>query len=266
MEKMKFEKNTFRKRLFSMLSVDLKRMIKFRLFYIMLAIALVVPVLIVVMTTLMDGSVTVNPQTGVETVIEGFKNAWQSIGTKSGAAMSMDITSMCNINLMFFAIAVFVCLFISDDFRSGYSKNIFTVRTKKVDYVISKMVVGYIVGVLMLIAYFIGSMLGGAIASLPFTLDGVAPMNIVMCMLSKVFLMLVFVAIFTTISLATKAKAWLSICCALGGGMLLFMMIPALTPLDATMVNVILCLAGGVLFAIGLGAVGNVILKKTSLI
>lgn len=266
MEKIMFEKNTFRKRLLSMLSVDLKRMIKSRLFYIMLAVALVVPVLIVVMTTLMDGSVTVNPETGVETVIEGFKNAWQSIGTTSDAPMSMDITSMCNINLMFFAVLVFICLFISEDFRTGYSKNIFTVRAKKMDYVISKMVVGYIVGVLMLILYFIGSMLGGAIASLPFTLEGATPTSVVMCMLSKIFLMLVFVAIFTTIALAAKAKAWLSICSSLGGGMLLFMMIPSLTPLDSTMLNVILCLAGGALFSVGLSYAGNVILKRTSLI
>jgi hypothetical protein len=263
---LKFEKNTLSKRLFSMLSVDFKRMIKSRLFYIMLGISLVVPVLIVVMTTLMDGSVTVNPQTGVETVIEGFKNAWQSIGAKSDVGMSMDLTGMCNINLMFFAIAVFIALFISDDFRSGYSKNIFTVRSKKIDYVISKMVFGYIVGVLMLICYFIGSMLGGAISSLPFTLEGVTAGNIVFCMLSKLFLMLVFVAIFTTISIATKAKAWLSICCSLGGGMLLFMMIPSLTPLDSTMVNVVLCLVCGISFAFGLVFLSNLILKKTSLI
>lgn len=266
MKKITFENNTFKKRLLSMLSVDIKRMIKSRLFYIMLGIALVVPVLIVVMTTLMDGSVTTNPQTGEQTVIEGFKNAWQSIGSKSDAGMSMDITGMCNINLVFFGISVFISLFVSDDFRSGYSKNIFTVRSSKVDYVISKIVVGYIVGTLMLILYFIGSMLGGVIASLPFTLDGFTAGSIVMCMLSKIFLMLVFVAIFTTISLATKAKAWLSICCSLGGGMLLFMMIPSLTPIDSTMMNVILCFAGGLLFAIGLGFIGNQILKKTNLL
>lgn len=32
------------------------------------------------------------------------------------------------------------------------------------------------------------------------------------------------------------------------------------------MMNVILCFAGGVLFAVGLGAISNTVLKKTSLV
>ena len=77
----------------------------------------------------------------------------------------------------------------------------------------------------MLIAYFIGSMLGGAIAGLSFALHGLNAGNIVMCMLAKIFLMPVFVSIFTLISVAAKQKAWLAICGSLGGGMLLFMMV-----------------------------------------
>lgn len=60
----------------------------------------------------MDGTATVNPQTGVETTMEAFENTWQAIGTVSGesSAMSMDLTSMCNINLIYFVIAVFIGL------------------------------------------------------------------------------------------------------------------------------------------------------------
>ena len=107
---MKFEKNTFNKRITSMLKVDFKRMFTTPLFYLMMGISLVMPILILVMVTMMDGTVTVDPQTGVETVMEGFKNVWQIIGTASGdsSAMGMDIISMCNINMMFFVIAVFV--------------------------------------------------------------------------------------------------------------------------------------------------------------
>ena len=43
------------------------------------------------------------------------------------------------------------------------------------------------------------------------------------------------------------------------------MMISMLTPLNATIMHVILCMAGGALFSVGLGAVSNIILKKTSL-
>lgn len=75
-----------------------------------------------------------------------------------------------------------------------------------------------------------------------------------------------FVSIFTVISVAAKQRAWLSVCGSLGGGMLLFMMVSMITPLNSTIINVILCMVGGVLFAFGLGALGNLILKKTSLV
>ena len=271
----KFEKRSFGTRIKSMLKVDFRRMFKSKLFYILIACALLVPIVMTVMLTMMDGQETVNRQTGEVTVMEGPENAWEAIGTlpsdanESGdAAMmgGMDIMAMCNINMAFMGVAVFVCLFISDDFRSGYAKNLFTVRAKKSDYVFSKTVAGFICGALMLIAYLIGSVLGGAIAGLSFDLHGLNAGNIVMCMLAKIFLMLVFVPIFTLISVAAKQKAWLSICGSLGGGMLLFMMVSMITPLASTAIHVVLCMAGGAMFAFGLGAASNAVLKKTSLL
>ena len=261
-------KNSFGSRLGSMLKVDFRRMFKSKLFYILLASALVMPILMTVMMAMMDGSVSVDPQTGVESVIVGPENTWQNIGTLPGgeAMGGMDVFSMCNINMVFMLVAVFICLFISDDFRAGFAKSLFTVRAKKGDYVISKTVAGFLCGALMLILYFVGAMLGGAISGLSFDLHGLTTMNLVMCMLAKIFLMPVFISIFVLISVAAKQKAWLCICGSLGGGMLLFMMVGMITPLSSTMLNVILCLAGGVLFAGGLGIASNAVLKKTSLV
>jgi len=262
-----FEQYPFGKRQKSMLKVDFRRMFKSKLFYILIACFLVLPILMTVMMSMMDGSVSVDPQTGIETIMEGPENTWQNIGTLPGEPLGGDeIFMMCNINMAFMGVAVFVCLFISDDFRSGYAKNLFTVRAKRGEYVVSKTVSGFVCGALMLLAYFIGSMLGGAIAGLSFALHGLTVGNIVMCMLAKVFLMPVFVSIFTLISVAAKQKAWLAICGSLGGGMPLFMMVSMITPLGSTFMNVILCLAGGILFAVGLGAVSQVVLKKTSLV
>ena len=266
--KVTFEKFGFGKRMKSMLKVDFRRMFKSKLFYILIACALVMPILMTVMMAMMDGSVSVDPQTGVETVMKGPENTWQNIGTLPGgeAMGGSEIFMMCNINMVFMIDAVFVCLFISDDFRSGYAKNLFTVRAKKGDYIISKTLAGFVCGALMLIAYFIGSVLGGAMAGLSFELHGLNAGNIVMCILAKIFLMLVFVSIFTLISVAAKQKAWLSICGSLGGGMLLFMMVSMITPLGSTFINVVLCLAGGAMFAFGLGAISKIVLKKTSLV
>lgn len=264
----KFEHSSFGKRLKSMLKVDFRRMFTMRLFYIMMGVCFVMPILILVMTTMMDGSVTVDPQTGAQTVMEGFDNTWQAIGSFSSesSAMDMSLTGMCNINMLYFFVAVFVCLFVSDDFRSGYSKNLFTVRAKKTDYVISKTLAGFVGGACMLLAFFIGAMLGGAISGLPFDTGVAGVSGIVMCLLSKISLVGVFVPLYLAISVAAKQKTWLSLVGSLCIGMLFFMMIPMLTPLDASIMNVVLCLAGSVLFSVGLGAVSNLILKKISLV
>ncbi|MBQ8496557.1 MAG: ABC transporter permease [Clostridia bacterium] len=268
MEKtVKFEAVSFSKRMKSMLAVDFRRMFRSKLFYIILACALMMPILMTVMMTMMDGSVSVDPQTGVESIMVGPENTWQNIGTLPGDPLGCDeVFAMCNINMAFMGVCVFVCLFISDDFRSGYAKNLFTVRAKKGEYVISKTLAGFVCGALMLIVYFIGTVLGGAISGLSFDLHGLTIGNLMMCMLAKIFLMPVFVSIFTLISVAAKQRTWLSICGSLGGGMLLFMMVSMITPLGSTFINVILCLVGGILFAVGLGAISKVVLKKTSLV
>ena len=217
----------------SMLKVDFKRMSKTKYFYIILVCALLIPIIMTVMLKMMDGKVSVNPQTGVETVMEGMDNVWQSMGPLP---------------------------------TSGYAKNLFTVRSRKADYVASKTIAGFVCGALMLILYFIGSMVGGAIAGISYDLGTLNIGNIVMSMTAKIFLMLVFTGIYVLISVAAKQKTWLSILGSLGGGMLMFMMIPMITPLNSTIINVIMCAGGGLLFSVGMGALSNVVLKKTRLV
>lgn len=264
---MEFERNGFWKRLKSMLHVDFRRMFTMPLFYILAGVSLAIPILVIVMTTMMDGTTTTDPNTGAVTTIEGFKHVWQAIAATSAesAQPKMDLTGMCNINLLYFMAAVLVCVFVAEDFRSGYSKNLFTVRAKKADYVISKTLVCFVGGAGMLLAYFIGAMIGGAVMQLSFD-GGVGAMNVVACMASKVFLLPVFVAIFLLMSVVGKQRLWLSILGSLAASMLLFTMIPMITPLDSGILNVVLCLVGGVLFGAGLGAISGLILRKTSLV
>lgn len=250
-----FEKQSFSKSLKSMLKVDFRRVFTMPLIYIMAGVSLVIPVLILVMTSM----------TGAE---EGasFTNVWQAIGSVNGSSASMELTAMCNINLMYFLIAITVCIFVADDFKSGYSKNLFTVRSKRIDYVVSKSAVGLVCGMIMILAYFIGAMLGGAVAGLSFSADGTSAGGITACMFSKIFLVSVFVAIAVILGTVAKQRLWLSIICSLAAGALLFTMLPMVSPLNATFLNVILCLAGGAMFLGGLGVGSNVILRKTSLV
>ena len=257
-----FEKQTFLKKLKSMLKVDFKRMFTMPLVYIMAGISLALPILILVMTA-MTGA---DPATGAETTVETFTNVWQSLGSVSGSGMGMDLTSMCNINMLYFLVAVFVCIFVSEDFRSGYAKNLFTVRSKKIDYVFSKTLVTFAGAAIMFLAYFIGAMIGGAIAGLSFDTAGFGAGGIIACLFSKIFMTAIFVSIALLLGTVAKQRLWLSVLGSLAAGMLLFTMIPMIAPLNANFLNVIMCLAGGGLFAVGLGAVSNIILNKTSLV
>ena len=265
-------KNTFSKRFGSMLKVDFKRLFLSRSFYIIVAACLLAPILILVMTTMMDGSVTVDPNTGVETVMEGFDNVWQIIGTVSGASedasasMDMSITSMCNINMLYFAIAALVCIFVADDFRSGYAKNLFTVRAKKTDYVASKTLVLFVGSAFMMLAFVLGAILGGIFAGVSFEMVGFNVCNLIMSILAKILLCLIFVGIYLCMSVVAKQKLWLSILLSFGVGMFLFNIAPMVSPLNSGILQVILCIAGGAGFAIGMGTISNLVLKKTSLV
>ena len=263
---MKNTRTVQHKGLSTMVSVDLRRLFTRPLLYIILGSCFVMPILILVMTTMMDGTVHINPQTKEETVIEGFKNAWQIIGSYSDAPMAMDMTAMCNIGLLFFLTAVPVCLFVSEDFRSGFCKNLFTVRAKKGAYVASKTLVLWLTGALMLLCFFAGAILGGRISGLPMDLGRAGVTGLVMSMAAKILLMGVFVGVFLVFAVLAKEKAWLSMLLSFGCGTFLFMMIPLLTPLDAGIVHVIGCLAGATLFALGLGAVSTQILRKRDIL
>ncbi|MDE6302197.1 MAG: ABC transporter permease, partial [Clostridia bacterium] len=203
-----------------MLKVDFKRMFTMPLVYIMAGVSLALPILILVMTSFMGG--------GGEGEEAGamFTNVWQALGSVSGSGMSMDLTSMCNINLLYFLVAVFVCVFVGDDFKSGYVKNLFTVRSKKIDYVFSKSLVTFVGATIMFLAYFIGAMIGGAIAGLPFDTVGFSAGGVVACLFSKIFMTAIFVGVGLLLGVVGKQKLWLSILGSFGVGMLLFTMIP----------------------------------------
>ena len=118
----------------------------------------------------------------------------------------------------------------------------------------------------MIIAFFIGSLLGGAVSGLPFNMIGFDLGQLIACVVCKVLTVSVFVPIYVVMSVCAKQKLWLSMVLSFMVGMFLFMMIPMLTPLNASLMNIILCLAGGAIFCVGLGAVSRLVLDKTSLV
>lgn len=75
-----------------------------------------------------------------------------------------------------------------------------------------------------------GRMPDGAISGPPFELGTARVSGGVMCLLAKMLLVAVFVPIYVLLSVMDKQKLWLSLVGSPCAGMLLFMMIPMLTP------------------------------------
>ncbi len=243
----------------SLLKLDFKRMFTMPFIYIMIGISLLMPILILVMTTMVSTDEFEN--------VDMFVNTWQAIGSISGnTPATMDLTGMCNINMLYFLVIVVVAVFVGGEFRCGYVKNLFTTRGKKSNYILSKTLVLFSASSLMFIAYFIGSIIGGTISGLSFDMIGFSTGNLILCLFAKIFVILIFVSITLLISVVAKEKVWLSIVGGFAGGMLLFTMIPMITPLNTTFINLILCVVGGILFSIGLGVLSNIILKKISIL
>lgn len=60
------------------------------LVYITTGISFIIPVLILIMTTMFAGTTT-DPVTGAETTVEGFTNVWQAFGSVGGAAFAAGL-------------------------------------------------------------------------------------------------------------------------------------------------------------------------------
>ena len=275
-----FTQSPFAQRLGTMLAVDLRRMFSGSLLYLMLGISTVTPVLVLCMTTMFGGeagsaaasniaaangtTTTGSAATTSATVL--FTSVWQAIGSTSSAGMSMDLTTMCNMNLVYFMAAVLVCLFVCADFSSGFAKNLFCVRARPSEYAASKVLVCWVAGALMLAAFFVGALLGGKLAGLSFAMDGFGVFNLVCCLLAKALLMGVFVGIYVVCATVAKRRTWMGMLLAFTVGMFMFMVISLVTPLDATPMHVLLCAAGAAIFGAGLAGAATQVLERTDIL
>ncbi len=255
--KLKFIAPSFVQRVKSMLKVDFYRLFHTPLFYIMVLVSALIPALVLTMTG-------ANEAEGAKT----FTNVWQVIEAVSGAnkgAGLMDLALICNINMVFIFVAIMISIFVSHDYSSGYNKSIFTVHSKKVDYVISKAIVGVLCGACMILAYLFGAILAGLLSGLSFALDGATMLNIFACVFSKIFLMGVFVPLYIIVSVFFKQKLWLSIIGSFVVGILFYPIAMFTSPLNAGILHLLLSLAGSALFGFGLGWVAKIILEKRDL-
>ena len=91
-EQLKFESPSFIKRIKGMLGVDFYRLFHTPLFYIFIAIAAIIPAMILAMTGME------NPTTGE--IVKLYDNTWQVVAASEPIYIVRDIAEYANMNMV----------------------------------------------------------------------------------------------------------------------------------------------------------------------
>lgn len=254
-----FDSPSFGSRMKSMLKLDFYRLFHTPAFYIMLVVAAIIPAMVLSMS-----GADMQTSDGVIQTATEFTNAWQMIESTGGSSVAenpLDFSGFANINMLFIFAGLLMAIFVAHDYSSGFVKNIFTVHSKKMDYVISKSAIGIFGGVCMIITYVLGTIIAGMLTSKAFDVN---LSGLIFCLASKVFLMGIFCTLFLGIAVFFRNRFWLTIIFTFLFGMMLYPAASVAT-LSSTAITVIITLVAGIIGAIGFGAISNTILKKRDL-
>ena len=194
---LKFDTPSFGERIKGMLSVDFYRLFNTPLFYIFLAIAAVIPAMIIG-TTGMEGS-----QTGAL-----FTNVWQAIAVDSPLYVIQNIGQYANMNMVFIFGGIMVSIFIGHDYKSGYVKQLFTNHAKKQDYMISKTLTCAFAMASMCITYLLGTILAGLFVGLSFSVNFG---SLVCALLGKIIMSLGWASLYVFLNIIFRKHFWISI-------------------------------------------------------
>ena len=159
---LKFKNPSFYERLRGMLGVDFYRLFHTPLFYIFLAIAAIIPAMI-----LGTGGME-NPQTG-EVSAQLYTNVWHIIVAESPLYVINNIGEYANMNMVFIFGGIMVSIFIGHDYKSGYVKQLFTTHAKKQDYMMSKTISCAFAMACMCVTYLLGAVTAGLLTGLDMT-------------------------------------------------------------------------------------------------
>jgi len=196
----KFESPTFARRIMGMLGVDLYRLFHTPLFYIFLAIAAIIPAMVSAMTMMPD-------QNG-QTMEPLYSNVWQIIAATKSLYVIETIADYANMNMVFIFGGIMVSIFIGNDYRSGYVKQLFTTHAKKQDYMISKSLVCAFAMACMCITYLIGGTVGGLLVGYE---TDVNVGSLIIAILGKVIMSLGWASLYTFLNVIFRRYFGISV-------------------------------------------------------
>lgn len=196
-QELKFESPSFAKRLKSMLGVDFYRLFHTPMFYIFLAIAMLIPALILGTTGIDSGTTQVL-----------YTNTWQVIAANTPLYVVNSIAEYANMNMVFIFGGIMVSIFIGHDYKSGYVKQLFTTHAKKQDYMLSKTITCAFAMVCMCLTYLIGTVAAGALVGASFEVN-VA--SLIIAIISKMIMSLGWASLYTFINVILRRYFGISI-------------------------------------------------------
>ncbi len=198
---LKFESPSFYKRLKGMLGVDFYRLFHTPMYYIFLAIAAIIPAMILGTTGMAD------PQTGVAAA-PLYTNVWQIIAADSPLYVVNSIAEYANMNMVFIFGGIMVSVFIGRDYKSGYVKQLFTTHAKKQDYMMSKSIVCAFAMACMCITYLLGAVAAGLLTGVSFEVN---VGSLICAILGKVIMSLGWASLYTFLNVIFRRYFGVSI-------------------------------------------------------
>ena len=270
-ENLQFESPSFIKRLKGMLGVDFYRLFHTPLFYIFLAIAAIIPAMILGTT----GMETANATTS-----KLYKNTWQMIAVETPLYAFKGIDKYANMNMVFIFGGIMVSIFIGRDYKSGYVKQLFTTHAKKEDYMISKSLLGAFSMVCMCATYLLGTIAAGLLVGASFKLpNGVD--SLLFALLGKMAMSMGWASLYTFLNVVFRRYFGISIAASflLGTGVLVIGVGSVVgnsallnvflygssvyACLSATVISLLVCIGVSVAWALIYNVLGSILLYRS---
>lgn len=265
---LKFSSPSFSQRIKGMLGVDFYRLFHTPLFYGFLAIAAIIPAM-VLGTSGMDAS---------GAAVSMYPNAWQMVAAKTPLYVINSIGDYANMNMVFIFGGIMVSMFIGNDYRSGYVKQLFTTHAKKQDYMISKTLTCAFAMACMCITYLLGTAVSGMLSGADMTVN---VGSLILAILGKMAMSLGWASLYTFLNVIFRRYFGVCIVSSffLGTGILIIGAAAILgnTPilnlflygssvfacLSATPASLLVCIAVSVVWSVIYNLLGTLILKKS---
>ncbi|MBQ8835990.1 MAG: ABC transporter permease [Clostridia bacterium] len=268
---LKFESPSFYKRLKGMLGVDFYRLFHTPMYYIFLAIAAIIPAMILGTTGMTD------PTTGVATA-PLYTNVWNIVAADSPLYVVNSIADYANMNMVFIFGGIMVSIFIGRDYKSGYVKQLFTTHPKKQDYMMSKTIVCAFAMACMCITYLLGAVAAGLLTGVSFEVN---VGSLICAVLGKIIMSLGWASLYTFLNVIFRKYFGVSIASSFffGTGIMIIGAAAIIgnnsalniflygssvfACLSGNIVTVLVCLACSVAWAIVYNVLGTKLLSKS---